>query len=1027
MGKDALLRLNNTILFKALLSKEKEENGNQLLAAKVESIVRIVSPLLDRIPENMSEFTLHDPNHSAKIVEIMAKIIPQQTLTLLNPVEITLLILSAYLHDIGMTCDRDEKEKIIKESVEFSILFKSDIDKYNKFNYYINQNDHRSATFIEDQIFTEYLRRNHVRRSSNYIKEKLSNGEHILAVNDIPFWKLLIALCDGHGQPVESLKDDVKWPRQTLIGESIVNVQYLSLILRLADILDLDPERTPKIIYEFVNPQNPISIIEWKKHRAIVGHSINPDKILFEAECSSPEVERALRQFMEWIELERKQTIGLLSQYQDDISKRYILKLIDPISEDRIRSDGSYISSDLKFHIHFERVMDLLMGQKLYKNPTTALRELLQNSIDAIKIRESIYVNKDENFSPKIKIVLDDERLLISDNGMGMDAEIFNNFFLQVGKSFYSSPIFYGRFSEIDVTSEFGIGVLSVFMVANSLIVESRREPDDPLSPPEPILFEIPTAFSFSVQRKSQRKEIGTTITLSLKNKNIFTEDSILNILEQLIPHPPYPIEIQIHNKSITFSAIAQKPIPTIDFNSIRQNTGLKAFVLNDFRHHDPFFSYSILEFRLSDNETNSELSDIQGKIAIVNSSVMNWYSQVGGNITQRNFRIGYPETNNENGEFVVKITEHIKALFPNWTNFYCDLNFTKNACLSVTPDRTDFIEDAKYIFLKQQIEAKVIKELQRHIDQMAPQINANLYIDFLLSTGFIGQDLSQNKAHFTKEAKKFLSVYISFPVLKEDGKIVRMSAKEIDQYPTIGIVNRKWDDQYTSEVLQFVKRHNILLLIPSKMHFGAGSHRSERIISALIGNEDKLLEPHTVLTAFMPRFEIELIKVNGAKRAIDDPNNVHAISYDLFDNARSILLMPRQSIEIYPIFNSTHPLMEILFDVDLKYKTTEAAEIKSELASNIMKILQNSLDSVAAKDPNLSKKLVEKGFGHSYHNFFEFTSEIFIKDSQLLSLLKTAFKEFWNAAIKLKLIPATTKMPKITEHDFLHYWSKPN
>ena len=410
MGKDALLRLNNTILFKALLSKEKEENGNQLLAAKVESIVRIVSPLLDRIPENMSEFTLHDPNHSAKIVEIMAKIIPQQTLTLLNPVEITLLILSAYLHDIGMTCDRDEKEKIIKESVEFSILCKSDIDKYNKFNYYINQNDHRSATFIED----------HVRRSSNYIKEKLSNGEHILAVNDIPFWKLLIALCDGHGQPVESLKDDVKWPRQTLIGESIVNVQYLSLILRLADILDLDPERTPKIIYEFVNPQNPISIIEWKKHRAIVGHSINPDKILFEAECSSPEVERALRQFMEWIELERKQTIGLLSQYQDDISKRYILKLIDPISEDRIRSDGSYISSDLKFHIHFERVMDLLMGQKLYKNPTTALRELLQNSIDAIKIRESIYVNKDENFSPKIKIVLDDERLLISDNGMGM-------------------------------------------------------------------------------------------------------------------------------------------------------------------------------------------------------------------------------------------------------------------------------------------------------------------------------------------------------------------------------------------------------------------------------------------------------------------------------------------------------------------------------------------------------------------------------------------------------------------------------
>jgi HSP90 family molecular chaperone len=34
--------------------------------------------------------------------------------------------------------------------------------------------------------------------------------------------------------------------------------------------------------------------------------------------------------------------------------------------------------------------MELLMGERLYRNPVLALRELLQNSMDAIKVREKI-------------------------------------------------------------------------------------------------------------------------------------------------------------------------------------------------------------------------------------------------------------------------------------------------------------------------------------------------------------------------------------------------------------------------------------------------------------------------------------------------------------------------------------------------------------------------------------------------------------------------------------------------------------
>src|SRR5689334_23069333 len=133
MGKDALLRLKGTLLFKTLQKIEIEDVGNTELSSKVINIVSEVAPLLERVTENMPEFTLHDPNHSAKVVENMGKIIPDRTLKNLNSLELTLLILSGYLHDIGMTCSKDEKEEIIKSSDEFGVLFKSDVVKYDMF------------------------------------------------------------------------------------------------------------------------------------------------------------------------------------------------------------------------------------------------------------------------------------------------------------------------------------------------------------------------------------------------------------------------------------------------------------------------------------------------------------------------------------------------------------------------------------------------------------------------------------------------------------------------------------------------------------------------------------------------------------------------------------------------------------------------------------------------------------------------------------------------------------------------------
>jgi len=66
-----------------------------------------VEPDIERVLSSAGtsplDFTLHDAEHSFRVAEWMAKIVPGDVLEKLSGYELALLLLSAYLHDIGMT------------------------------------------------------------------------------------------------------------------------------------------------------------------------------------------------------------------------------------------------------------------------------------------------------------------------------------------------------------------------------------------------------------------------------------------------------------------------------------------------------------------------------------------------------------------------------------------------------------------------------------------------------------------------------------------------------------------------------------------------------------------------------------------------------------------------------------------------------------------------------------------------------------------------------------------------------------
>src|SRR5690606_92799 len=214
-----------------------------------------------------------------------------------------------------------------------------------------------------------------------------------------------------------------------------------------------------------------------------------------------------------------------------------------------------YIYRDTQFNLSKKQVIDLLMGTKLYGNPEVALRELLQNSIDACLLRKAQEEKWCNLYSPEInvKYYKEDGNIIleVDDNGTGMDQYIIDKYYSKVGSSFYKSTDFYNLKSVSNAsftpTSRFGIGILSCFMVADTLNVDTKRvyEPHDSS---DPLNITVEGQESIFWIKEGNRKMPGTTTKLVLrKEKNPWdemSEEDFIKSIDSVIPNPPFKLNI---------------------------------------------------------------------------------------------------------------------------------------------------------------------------------------------------------------------------------------------------------------------------------------------------------------------------------------------------------------------------------------------------------------------------------------------------------------------------------------------------
>lgn len=120
------------------------------------------------------------------------------------------------------------------------------------------------------------------------------------------------------------------------------------------------------------------------------------------------------------------------------------------------------------FQVNLGGMLDILSNH-LYKSPDVFVRELLQNGVDAITMRQK---GQPEWNGGSITItVVPGRRIEFSDNGAGLTEEEIHRFLAVIGSS-SKTQLVNGEIPE-DYIGRFGIGLLSCFMVSDSIVMHT--------------------------------------------------------------------------------------------------------------------------------------------------------------------------------------------------------------------------------------------------------------------------------------------------------------------------------------------------------------------------------------------------------------------------------------------------------------------------------------------------------------------------------------------------------------------------
>jgi hypothetical protein len=314
-------------------------------------------------------------------------------------------------------------------------------------------------------------------------------------------------------------------------------------LLRIADYLQIQSNRVNPGFLSVQRLRSPLSQEEWNTH--LVVESIQKDDddkecLYVDAVPSSSRIFTKLRRLLEGIQTELDTSWAVLGEvYSKEknlknfgLTIRRVRSNLSDSADFMRRRNPSFYPMHAALDTTGVSMLRLLVKPLYGDRPEVGVRELLQNSLDAVRELEQVIAdNLDYRSVPRLKQSCDvlirivkqggADWLIISDRGIGMTAEVVKEFYLKAGASFRQSDAWWNEFvsngkSKILRSGRFGIGALAAFLLGDRLQVQTRNVK---ASPQDGVSFDVSMDVDAVELKRVALREVGTRIKIRLNKE----------------------------------------------------------------------------------------------------------------------------------------------------------------------------------------------------------------------------------------------------------------------------------------------------------------------------------------------------------------------------------------------------------------------------------------------------------------------------------------------------------------------------
>lgn len=544
-------------------------NSQEVLPAAAQSALALYAQWLpqSKLPF-FPEYTDHGPVHISSVLNSVDQLLSNESRPLLNSADAGALTISVLLHDIGMHMTEDGFRRLVKgettlvpiqelgdrpwpnlwEEFRTEMVRLSSVENVRLFGssepIQPPALDHKDWTKSQYLLVGEFIRRHHPRLAHQIALHGFPGTQDerfVLDTLDASTRNLVGLIARSHGMPLRPCIDYLQQDFFTRIDPLKVHAVFLMVLLRIADYLQVDANRSTMHL-RLQSLRSPISTREHRKHLAVTQVTRDQDDYEAVKAIVRPEnvvnidIYLGLADLFRDIQAELDNSWAVLGEVYGRQTEQKLNLL--GINVRRFRStlnDAAFLNKlpFVPIHLRFQsadsRLFKLLIKPLYGTDPNIGLREIVQNSVDAVRELEKYCERHNVNRSmldlPKqpadIIVQIDkdahgNEYLVVKDVGIGMTLDVVRDYFLRVGASFRESSKWRREFTDekrhstVLRTGYFGIGALAAFLIGPKIRVSTRYVTDN-----QGIEFTAGIE-SDPIQISRVKRPIGTTISIPL-------------------------------------------------------------------------------------------------------------------------------------------------------------------------------------------------------------------------------------------------------------------------------------------------------------------------------------------------------------------------------------------------------------------------------------------------------------------------------------------------------------------------------